>query len=525
MPEPSGASSVPQLRAVDREYRGLSQYYVNQNLVLLPALLAFTAGMLALVFGLSVAMYGWGGEVPSSGDLSTWQSLSAIGLSVGLSVPCFWLAQRLVLHERKILLFLRLFRRADALVTVSRAATGSLGFGFRVVTLDARPVGAHPSLGEDRRIEVGDRADLERAVHVMRQMSGRLLGPNRLLVSVTRMPWQPVVLRLAREATVVLIDVSEPSANLVWELENVGSQVRPRWLLVGEAGAMKRLVAGGPAQDSAAEDLARLLGGEVVLTYRIGEDRLRFKNALRARYEVIKHLRPVAQVGRAASSPPPVPPAAPPTASSPPGGPPSMAGEAVAPSTEGGQVASHEPWWPGGDLGLPPTGRGSVATIGERIRARGIDVLVCGFLALALFGVDAGVRALLDVRPSGDDALSDVVAGVIWALVLGYDPVMTALLGATPGKLATDLDVVSEHRLRSASLVVLAARSLLLFAMWFCCFCLLGALDATAANADPHRRTWHDRATGTIVLRAGGVRRVRRFRRRRADGRRQENEQ
>ena len=64
------------------------------------------------------------------------RTLFAVAVMLAISLPFLWLARRFVLGKRRLVLFLRRFRRRSALATVSRAAMPSSGFGLRIVTLD-----------------------------------------------------------------------------------------------------------------------------------------------------------------------------------------------------------------------------------------------------------------------------------------------------------------------------------------------------------------------------------------------------
>jgi len=101
--------------------------------------------------------------------------------------------------------------------------------------------------------------------------------------------WQRVVRRLAAVVDVVLIDISEPTQNLLWEIESLKRSRGPNWILVGrrdrvEAFAQRR----GAADDNELTgQLLELLEGEQVLVCE-SEQRpamQRFATAFRARLE------------------------------------------------------------------------------------------------------------------------------------------------------------------------------------------------------------------------------------------------
>lgn len=159
------------------------------------------------------------------------------------------------------------------------------------------------------------------------------------------------------------------------------------------------------------------------------------------------------------------------------------------------------PDWPGRSRGLPAQGEGSLATLAERSGARLIDALVWLVLMMPLVALESGVRAITGIEGTEDgDALSGLLGMVALAVVIAYDPVTTRLFSATPGKKAVGLRVVREDTLEPVGAFGLAGRALIHFFLWG--FCLLpGLMDIFAARGDQLRRTWHDRALKSIVVR------------------------
>ncbi len=131
--------------------------------------------------------------------------------------------------------------------------------------------------------------------------------------------------------------------------------------------------------------------------------------------------------------------------------------------------------YPGERLGLPESGRGSLAPMGRRLAALTIDWLIAyGLAALAQrFGAFPG------------QMLSTAVL-VIW-LVLGL--LAVRLFTFTPGQLALRLQVVSVDGRVPVGIGRLAVRGLLL------------ALVIPALFTDVDGRGLHDRLSGTAVVR------------------------
>jgi uncharacterized RDD family membrane protein YckC len=130
--------------------------------------------------------------------------------------------------------------------------------------------------------------------------------------------------------------------------------------------------------------------------------------------------------------------------------------------------------YPGERLGVPRTGRGSVAGFGRRLAALTIDWLLSRLIA----GLFAGQDAL------GSSSLPWLVLGVWFVLTVasvaafGITPGM-AVLGIRVAPLGTTLVGVPRAVLRTALL----------------------ALVVPAVARDADGRGWHDRAAHTIVVR------------------------
>ncbi|MFW6010164.1 MAG: RDD family protein, partial [Actinomycetota bacterium] len=138
----------------------------------------------------------------------------------------------------------------------------------------------------------------------------------------------------------------------------------------------------------------------------------------------------------------------------------------------------------------------------QRIGARGIDAAVWFGAAAIVAGVDAALRAITGVEaPASDstDAIGTVTALALILVTIAYDPLTTRIWGATIGKRAVGVRVVSADDSSPASLGAVAGRHVLQLILWSACL-VPGILDLIAGARDRHRRTWHDRALSTIVV-------------------------
>ncbi|SFP11220.1 RDD family protein [Amycolatopsis arida] len=143
-----------------------------------------------------------------------------------------------------------------------------------------------------------------------------------------------------------------------------------------------------------------------------------------------------------------------------------------------GRMGGEPPRWPGERLGLPEDGVGAAAGGGRRLLGFLLD-LVAASLVTALF-----------FRPQlADPAVMqqfNLWAVAVWALLTVP---AAALFGFTPGMAATGIRVA---RLDGAAYVG-AWRAVVRAA--------LTALIVPAAVRNADARGWHDRLTGTVVIR------------------------
>jgi uncharacterized RDD family membrane protein YckC len=498
-------------RIIGDETRGIL-YYRLRYLSLAAAVFIVAPAVLLIAFGIFFLITFLDPEAsPSATEMGVAERLFAVAVMLAVSLPFLWLARRFVLGKRRLVLFLRRFRRRSALATVSHAAMTSSGFGLRIVTLDD---GASARLaGEAASHVVTTNSEIDLALRSVRRMTGRLWGPKRLFLQAADTVWQDLVYRLAEESTAVLIDVSEPSPSLLWEVETIGSRAWPRWILVGELDMLRSLAGIDVSSEPHAtphERLARLLQGQEILAYEVGRNERAFQRSLQARYELVTRLSFTGEHWMAAAS------VAPNLAgASPPPAPPLLSGGFWAPTPVGANLANMSPppppplpsggpqarWRLDRDFGLPERGAGSLASVADRARARLVDLGVVLVLAIVVAGIEAAVRAAAGINATEDgDALSTAVGVVLLGLIVAYDPLTTRLFGATPGKWALDLQVVTQSSLEPAKSVLLGLRSLTMLVLWSCCL-LPGILDIAAAAHDPYRRAWHDKVTETLVVR------------------------
>jgi hypothetical protein len=132
-------------------------------------------------------------------------------------------------------------------------------------------------------------ADIAGIVHgraMARRISRRVVSPRLTVLTVDSGVWQLAVGGMAAVSAIPLIDVSEPSENVRWEIEQMTRRFGPRCVFVGEYDRVIELTR--PA--TTGSPLARqqeLLQGHRVLAYTNDEQGVaRFARALRATFEL-----------------------------------------------------------------------------------------------------------------------------------------------------------------------------------------------------------------------------------------------
>jgi uncharacterized RDD family membrane protein YckC len=148
-----------------------------------------------------------------------------------------------------------------------------------------------------------------------------------------------------------------------------------------------------------------------------------------------------------------------------------QAGSLSSASSGPGDSPSGQDYYPGEDLGLPKTGRGSTSGLGRRLGAIFIDWLLCTFIVVAL------------IRPHQADV-------ELWTLLIfaAQDFVLTSLTGFTVGKRLLGIRVAKLDGTWVGPLWGLLRTVM-----------LLTVVLPLLLNRD--QRGLHDRASNTVVVR------------------------
>ncbi|MEW6154210.1 MAG: hypothetical protein AB1673_09520 [Actinomycetota bacterium] len=134
-----------------------------------------------------------------------------------------------------------------------------------------------------RAVVVDRRGQIDAVTRSVRRAANRIYAPRLTVVRCANEVWQDVVRRLAGLTDTVLIDVSEVSGGLLWELDELGPALRDHWALVGRHDRLQALLA-DPSAD--ASRLRQVLDGQRVLAYRV-DDLGRFEASLRRRLDMV----------------------------------------------------------------------------------------------------------------------------------------------------------------------------------------------------------------------------------------------
>ena len=120
-----------------------------------------------------------------------------------------------------------------------------------------------------------------------------IFAPRLVVLTVSTAFWQETVRKLAAVSSAILIDISEPTENLVWEIRELMGDFGSRFVVVGEYSRVRGLEESTTAEPgSPTAQLRSLLDGRQVIGYTTDRrGRRRFAKALR---NTLDALTPVA---------------------------------------------------------------------------------------------------------------------------------------------------------------------------------------------------------------------------------------
>ena len=182
-----------------------------------------------------------------------------------------------------------------AIVAALAAVVGGVVFVALLLALPLAPLLLFVSSSSDavrdaERAKIGEIrtvADIGTAATAIAARSRKVFAPRLVVLRVATPVWQETVSGLAQVSSVPLIDLSDPTENVLWELEELTHRFGPRCLIVGQHDRVARLAdTSGVADEPGSLDnrLRALLDGHEILAYTTDRRGLRrFSRALRGR--------------------------------------------------------------------------------------------------------------------------------------------------------------------------------------------------------------------------------------------------
>ena len=172
-------------------------------------------------------------------------------------------------------------------------ATGFLTFGLMLLMFPLAPV-LFFLLASSMAVEkaeqattrpIHDKTDVWHATQAVAQLSQRVFAPRLVVLRVATPVWKQTVKGFAEVCSAPLIDLSDVSENVLWEIEELTRTFGRRCLLVGQHDRVAWLVDPPEASAGSSEGrLLQLLDGYEVLAYTTDpRGTRRFARSLRAR--------------------------------------------------------------------------------------------------------------------------------------------------------------------------------------------------------------------------------------------------
>ena len=121
-----------------------------------------------------------------------------------------------------------------------------------------------------QRFTLSKADEVDAGIDKVVRLARKVLAPRLVVVGCTDAVWQQVVRRLATACQIAIIDVSEPTDHVVWEVETIAA-LKARAVFVGQRGNVEKLAAASPRAGKASNKLRKLLADADVLVYDDGD--------------------------------------------------------------------------------------------------------------------------------------------------------------------------------------------------------------------------------------------------------------
>jgi len=136
-----------------------------------------------------------------------------------------------------------------------------------------------------KSLRIVDAESIAAAQMAVRQLSRRMISPRLFVLTVHSGVWQYTVAAFGTDAAVPLIDVTEPTENILWEIDHMRAVFGPDCVFVGQHERLGHL-RGVPEPSSVAARLRERLDACHVLAYQAaGHGTRHFTRSLRATLE------------------------------------------------------------------------------------------------------------------------------------------------------------------------------------------------------------------------------------------------
>jgi hypothetical protein len=166
--------------------------------------------------------------------------------------------------------------------TVLTAAPVASGVGAAFLLFSSFPADAVMEAEQAKTREIRHEGDLGVALSAVAERSRRVFGPQLVVLRVASSVWRQTVSRFASMSSLALIDVSEPTEHLIWEIDELRTRTRTKCVFICEHRRAEE-IASSPTQPFDGH-AARLLEMEEILAYTTDKrGRRRFARALRSK--------------------------------------------------------------------------------------------------------------------------------------------------------------------------------------------------------------------------------------------------
>jgi hypothetical protein len=117
------------------------------------------------------------------------------------------------------------------------------------------------------QLHIANELDIFTAQHTVDRQRQKVFGARLCVLAVDSSVWQETVAGMADVCAVPLIDISEPTENVMWEINEVVARFGDRCVFIGDFGRLRQLAAGD--EGGVIERLSTFLAGRDVLGYEV----------------------------------------------------------------------------------------------------------------------------------------------------------------------------------------------------------------------------------------------------------------